>query len=709
ATLAGSTGAFAQIDPSVTTPVGYYVLLGASDAEINTIRATGYRIIDIDRIASGQYDCVLVQNTGDYYNANATWYPSITASSLSAALGSTSRLIDLQAYDSAGTTMFTAVTVGNTGDDAVPGWGWLYSQTSTGAIDSWMSSNSLRPINLQRYTIGGVSRYLGVAISNTGAAAATNIFDWDVALSDVAAPDGFFSDVELHSQGNLFSSPTFNVIRVNKPIRSWSYRSALNASEILTEAAEGPWRPIDVERYTDQFGATKFFCVYVDNSNPIEYRIRQMIRNSSNGDIGLFLKEVGGPTLAQVNADFKAEPASTMKIVHAARAVQRCAQGLDSLDNFILNDDTQNPDECPNGTSALPLLESVRSVVTRMMRRSDNNATLEIAQRCGGNSALNSWTDSIGLPDINNNHTLGCLCGNTPNEITARQICSLYEKIANNTLFSEQWEQELFSMMLNREDDGLANFNSIISQESSGLGLTSEEIYEFIQHFFWAYKAGSYGCSPNQWRSQAGYVRIPFKNSQNTVYFREYTGCTFTDAGTMSTETIVYSAWWELFREQIRAALETWGVQCYPPVITDQPNSATVSEGDSVSFAVEVDVNNRDASYLWRRGSTNIANGFVGLQTTLTLNLSNVSEAQEGEYTCRISHSCGTTTTVPVTLTVNPVCRADVNRDGGVDGDDVIEFFTWWDVGTGAGDFNRDGGIDGDDVIEFFARWDFGC
>ena len=86
AAIAGSPGAFAQIDPSVTTPVGYYVLLGASDADINTIRATGYRIIDIDRIASGQYDCVLVQNVGDYYNAAATWYPSVTASSLSAAL-----------------------------------------------------------------------------------------------------------------------------------------------------------------------------------------------------------------------------------------------------------------------------------------------------------------------------------------------------------------------------------------------------------------------------------------------------------------------------------------------------------------------------------------------------------------------------------------------------------------------------------------------
>ncbi|MFZ4576473.1 MAG: DNRLRE domain-containing protein [Phycisphaerales bacterium] len=55
------------------------------------------------------------------------------------------------------------------------------------------------------------------------------------------------------------------------------------------------------------------------------------------------------------------------------------------------------------------------------------------------------------------------------------------------------------------------------------------------------------------------------------------------------------------------------------------------------------------------------------------------------------------------------VCRADVNCDGAVDGDDVIAFFTPWDNGLAEGDFNNDGSIDGDDVIGFFARWDAGC
>jgi hypothetical protein len=54
-------------------------------------------------------------------------------------------------------------------------------------------------------------------------------------------------------------------------------------------------------------------------------------------------------------------------------------------------------------------------------------------------------------------------------------------------------------------------------------------------------------------------------------------------------------------------------------------------------------------------------------------------------------------------------CRADFNGDGGVDSDDVIDFFAQWDSGALRADFNRDGGVDADDVIAFFGRWDEGC
>lgn len=60
-------------------------------------------------------------------------------------------------------------------------------------------------------------------------------------------------------------------------------------------------------------------------------------------------------------------------------------------------------------------------------------------------------------------------------------------------------------------------------------------------------------------------------------------------------------------------------------------------------------------------------------------------------------------------ISVPVPCPADLNGDGGVDGDDVIAFFALWDVSDSGADFNGDGGVDGDDVIAFFGRWDNGC
>ncbi len=55
-----------------------------------------------------------------------------------------------------------------------------------------------------------------------------------------------------------------------------------------------------------------------------------------------------------------------------------------------------------------------------------------------------------------------------------------------------------------------------------------------------------------------------------------------------------------------------------------------------------------------------------------------------------------------------PVCSADYNLDGGVDGADVGAFFIDWEDSAGCADVNADGGIDGGDVATFFGAWEAG-
>lgn len=54
-------------------------------------------------------------------------------------------------------------------------------------------------------------------------------------------------------------------------------------------------------------------------------------------------------------------------------------------------------------------------------------------------------------------------------------------------------------------------------------------------------------------------------------------------------------------------------------------------------------------------------------------------------------------------------CIGDFDFSGSADSDDIVCFFSAWDVGEGIADVNRSGGVDSDDVIVFFESWDSGC
>lgn len=145
-------------------------------------------------------------------------------------------------------------------------------------------------------------------------------------------------------------------------------------------------------------------------------------------------------------------------------------------------------------------------------------------------------------------------------------------------------------------------------------------------------------------------------------------------------------------------------------VINTQPFNQTVVRGDDITLTVEAPT---ATEYQWRRRGpggffVNLADdGRITGTRTSTLVISHSRCDDEGEYDCIVTDGCGSAVTaVPVVMVDTP---ADHNRDGSVDGDDVIAYFADWDAGVIAADFNGDGGVDADDVIDFFASWDVGC
>lgn len=91
------------------------------------------------------------------------------------------------------------------------------------------------------------------------------------------------------------------------------------------------------------------------------------------------------------------------------------------------------------------------------------------------------------------------------------------------------------------------------------------------------------------------------------------------------------------------------------PLITSQPQSQSVSEGEA-SLALSVDATDAGAlTYQWRRSGTNLFNGvsFSGTTGSFLL-INNVGTNLAGSYTVVVTGAGGSVTSSPAILTVNP-------------------------------------------------------
>ena len=715
--LMAAPHAAAQVDRLSTEPTEYQVMLAAPASLISAAIAQGMRVIDIDVLPGPVFDAVLVRNQGAYFNADAECYFGVSELQLNAEMAGR-RIVDIEAYAQGGTTLFAAALVGNEGDDAVPGWGWIYNQSSSGLVDDWVGAGGLVPIAAQSYSVASGpagQRYLGVAV--VGAGALDSLTQWQYTSTEIATYAILNPEAQLASLNyggmNAQNQPMFDVVwnwysgpRVSAPIADFA--SALSSGEIIPWCTVRGYRPVDIERYTDELGSTKFMVVAVDNRSEVEKRLSEVF-----GAGAFCLKQVNGPLLAQLNSQASVESAGALTIAHAARMVQRCAANpFDSLDldTLLYNADTQNPSECPNGTAAGPVNESVRAVLTRMLSVGDNNAANLIATECGGVLEITDWLDANGLGAVNLFHAIGCECGFFQNSASPRSLCDLYEKIAANAFFSQSWEDELWSTMPNG-NGGSALFATMINTEAAALGtaLTPTEIADFKSNFRYRRKAGTHVCSGDEFGAAAGLVRIPFKSGPSAIVFREYTGSVMIGERAAGTTGAVTGAWPELFREQIREALASWANACTPPQISDQPDQIVAAEGSNASFSVTVS-STGSTTYSWRRNGVVVANGggYSGANTA-TLAITGVDFSMVGNYTCQVSNGCGTVTSTQAALFVVPApCPEDLSGDGTVDASDLSQLLLAWGSTNAAADIDGDGTVGATDLSRLLLAWG-GC
>ncbi len=169
---------------------------------------------------------------------------------------------------------------------------------------------------------------------------------------------------------------------------------------------------------------------------------------------------------------------------------------------------------------------------------------------------------------------------------------------------------------------------------------------------------------------------------------------------------------------------------CAVPQITIQPVSLDLCEGTDAVFTVEISNIIGGETYEWLLNGSAVAGG-----TTNTLNLTTVTEAQEGSYSCKITNSCGTSvsdvatllvTSIPVNaptgLFANPdtLCPGNtfdliLTADNNGNDEDTLN---WYSIACG-GDFVGTGHpVNGTLIVpapnplvttEYFARWENQC
>jgi hypothetical protein len=547
-----------------TTPTAWWWYYGVTPAQLSSlVSSNSARIVSlqVEQVSPLLFTVAMVSNTGSY--AKAWWYYyGVTAAQLSANLSTNNaRLVSLDAYDSGGTTLFAAVMISNTGADA-KGWWWYYGVT-TSQIATLVQQNNARLVDFRSYVTGGVTRYAVVMIPNTGADARAWWWYFGVSGAQVASLLSQNSAFLISIQPADASGSTFNVVMQQEPGGFlWWWYYGMDAAGLSDRLAQNGARLLDVKTYFVN-GARRFAAIMVNNSNAATSRVGQILRTGTDGETGLYLKQVGGGVQAALQETRIFEPASSIKILiglHAMRAVDAGTSSL--LQNVVVYAPTPSS-SCPSNT--ITGTEPMGNAILAMLENSDNQRTKAMINTYGM-AAINQTAATIGLTGTHLNHYPGC--GGPPaNQLTLSDAGVIYEGIANGTLLSSTNRPELYSRMPAQAGDftGIQSaVNSIIDAEAPAFGLTATEISQFKTRLLTHYKAGGYTLCPSspclEYRSVAGSAEVPVC-LRGTISSRTYVWGIFIDGSTSGTaaDNTFNAAKAEPLREPIRSALAGWG------------------------------------------------------------------------------------------------------------------------------------------------------
>jgi hypothetical protein len=575
-------------DRLTTVPTNWWTYSHQSVQDIsNTVSAKNARIVDIsvDQTApTPAFTVTYVENSGPYFKAWA-WYAGLDAAGLANALTTNqARLTSLKALDAGGgRVVFVAVMIANSGKDTKNSF--YYTDVTADQIASALASNSARLADISSYLSGGKLHY-AVVMNATASSDAQSWWYADTPAGQIVSLANS-NNARLIALDRIPSDGNYNAIMVDcsAGCPAWSWNVDQTPSQMNDQATANGARVIGNISYSGCGGQCSAFVLVdnslppLDSSNPITLRVGQLLRAGGiNGVQGLYLKQVGGPVLANLMESFVYEPASSIKVLAHLYAMTQVQNGAAALTNSV-QQYTNGPTSCPDPATPGGT-EPLSTALQEMMWHSDNARTREITDTFGDPS-INAFALSIGMPNSRINHIIGC-AGPVPDQFTLVDAASLYENVANGTLLTGTNQATFYSLMAGKAEFQAEGFDfthlwdtdvpAMIAQAAPNATPAQRQAWQNQMNL--AYKAGSYiicGSSCGQvteYYSITGWAEIPFCSGGTTtlqdyvfgIYLHGGTDNSYTtDKATLTVNNFL-AAKGELLREQITAGLKSCGL-----------------------------------------------------------------------------------------------------------------------------------------------------
>lgn len=450
---AASAAPAAQIDPerNLSTPTGWQWWKHRSEAQINTLRADGWRLTDIEVEQTGphRFTAAFVRNTGAYQRSGGWWFGKSRDQVVALTKDQGRRLIDLEPYTVDGKRRFAIVTVPNSGQSA-KGWWWNYDLTAA-QVKADIDQHKIRLIDLDTYVVGGKRRFSYVGIKNSGVDASGWWWYHNVTPAFVqqkAEQHGArLIDIERHKSGRL------TVVMVKNQGVHTRHAYNMTQSALGKLVAKEGLRITDLERHGD-----RWWAVMIDNAGPEERRIRSILLNSpyETGFFGAFAKQVGGPTHVGLAHTNRYQPMSVMKLVPHLYVMDKLDQGQVNLDTTQVSWKAPpgKPDDvwCPSqGGETQTYSDTMRGVLTRHLWESLNRAHESLLTTYGP-TAITNRVQQLGLTKTDMYY--GCKYPGKKDWLSSRTTLTdmgkMFEKVDRKQVFPNKWQQvrdEFYGLM----------------------------------------------------------------------------------------------------------------------------------------------------------------------------------------------------------------------------------------------------------------------